>query len=119
MLYMYGWTERRNTLGCFTTSFWFPPPQNAALSTHCRASEGSPHTHTIIFSHGQDGIAYEFAEDFCPDADGPDGPFPDNQMGVSASQGSPLLKFDIDRFDLWPHEYLQERSELQVPGLQS
>ena len=60
-------------------------------------SEGSLHTYTVIFLHGRDSEAEEFAcEFFESEASGPEADrtltalFPDTQMGVSSSKSSPL-----------------------------
>lgn len=101
-----------------------------SLSLHTvRPSEGSPHTHTIIFLHGRDSEAEEFASGFSEfEASGPD----DDR---TLTPLSPIIRWSFpqanalrsERFDtnmsqwfgLWSLEALQERSELQVPSLQS
>ncbi|KAK0655318.1 Alpha/Beta hydrolase protein [Cercophora newfieldiana] len=72
--------------------------------------EGSPHTHTIILLHGRDSQASEFASEF----------FECEATGPEADRTLTAL-FPTVRwwFDMRSLEDVQERSELQVPGLQS
>jgi lysophospholipase-2 len=92
-------------------------------------SGGSPHTHTIIFLHGRDSEAEEFASEFLEsEASGPDADrtltalFPTIRWVFPQATALRSERFDTDMsqwFDMWSLEDLQERSELQVLGLQS
>ncbi|KAK1826038.1 phospholipase/Carboxylesterase [Podospora conica] len=92
-------------------------------------SEGSPHTHTIIFLHGRDSEAQEFASElFESEASGPDTDrtlpaiFPTIRWVFPQARALRSERFDTNMsqwFDMWSLEDVQERSELQVPGLQS
>ncbi|KAK0753370.1 Alpha/Beta hydrolase protein [Schizothecium vesticola] len=101
-----------------------------SLSLHTVGpSDGSPHTHTIIFLHGRDSEAKEFASEFFEsEASGPDADrtltalFPTTRWVFPQAKALRSERFDRDMsqwFDMWSLEDLQEGSELQVQGLRS
>ncbi|KAK3369582.1 Alpha/Beta hydrolase protein [Lasiosphaeria ovina] len=91
--------------------------------------EGCPHTHTIILLHGRDSQACEFASEFFEcEATGPEADrtltalFPTIRWVFPQARTLRSERFDCDMsqwFDIWSLEDVQERSELQVPGLRS
>jgi len=91
--------------------------------------EGSPHTHTIILLHGRDSQASEFASEFFEcEATGPEADrtltalFPTVRWVFPQAKTLRSERFDTEMsqwFDMWSLEDVQDRSELQVPGLQS
>ncbi|KAK3341844.1 Alpha/Beta hydrolase protein [Lasiosphaeria hispida] len=92
---------------------------------------GCVHTHTIILLHGRDSQACEFASEFfeCEATDAtPAGDrtltalFPTIRWVFPQARAIRSERFDADMpqwFDMWSLEDVQERSELQVPGLRS
>ncbi|KAM0250210.1 hypothetical protein ACHAQJ_008703 [Trichoderma viride] len=90
---------------------------------------GHSHTHTVILLHGRDSEAQEFASEFFEcEATGPETDrtlptlFPTVRWVFP--QAKPLYseRFNVEMsqwFDMWSVEDPQERSELQIPGLQS
>ncbi|KAM7191693.1 phospholipase/Carboxylesterase [Rhypophila sp. PSN 637] len=95
--------------------------------------EGSPHIHTIILLHGRDSQASEFASEFF-ESEATTGPEETDRRTLTAlfptvrwvfPQAKTLRSERFNNtdmsqwFDMWSLEDVQERSELQVPGLQS
>lgn len=82
------------------------------------------HTHTIIFLHGRDSVATDFASELFERqaSDGCTLPemfptfkwvFPSSKMRMSARFGTELSQW----FDIWSVEQPEERKDLQVEGL--
>lgn len=100
-----------------------------SLPTHVVGpKEGSKHTHTIILLHGRDSQADEFASEFFEcEATGPDEEdrtltalFPTVRWVFPQARTLRAERFDTDMsqwFDMWSLDDVQERSELQIPGL--
>jgi lysophospholipase II len=92
-------------------------------------TKGSPHTHTIILLHGRDSEACEFASEFFEcEATGTDADrtltalFPTIRWVFPQARTLRSERFHVDMpqwFDMWSLEDVQERSELQAPGLRS
>ncbi|KAI0473089.1 Phospholipase/carboxylesterase [Xylariaceae sp. FL0804] len=91
---------------------------------------GHPHTHTIIFLHGRDSEASEFAEElFESESSGPENQdrtlaalfpsirwvFPSAGMIQSERFGTPMSQW----FDMWSVENPEERKEIQQQGLRN
>ncbi|KAJ8066915.1 hypothetical protein OCU04_004300 [Sclerotinia nivalis] len=84
----------------------------------------SDHTHTIIFLHGRDSEAEEFASEFFESQASDDRTFaeilpgfkwvfPSSKMRLSARFESEMSQW----FDMWSVEEPQQRKELQINGL--
>lgn len=82
------------------------------------------HTHTIIFLHGRDSLASEFAEEFFESQASDDRTiqevfptikwiFPASRMRKSARFGADMSQW----FDIWSVEEPEEKEELQFEGL--
>lgn len=114
-----------------------PPPQQGQQFRPCytvNPREGLTHTHTIIFLHGRDSTAEEFASElFESEGTRPFGLPPTVRRGRTLPDLLPTVKwvfprapilrsarFGVDMsqwFDMWSAENPSERPELQVPGL--
>ena len=89
--------------------------------------EGSPHTHTVIFLHGRDSNAVEFASEFFEsEASGPEADrtmtslFPTIRWVFPQATTLRSARFNSDMsqwFDMWSLDNVQERSGMQVAGL--
>ncbi|OAR01618.1 hypothetical protein LLEC1_00463 [Akanthomyces lecanii] len=100
-------------------------------STHiCGPAEGQPHTHTIIFLHGRDSDAHEFADELFESEGSTDSAASEDRTlpGLLPTvrwvfPTAPLLhsqRFDTAMsqwFDMWAVEDPEVNSELQRPGL--
>lgn len=93
-------------------------------------ADGHAHSHTIIFLHGRDSIAAEFASElFESEASEPtDKPrtirdlFPTVRWVFPTAPVLRSARFDTDMsqwFDMWSTEDPDERPEIQVPGLRA
>ncbi|KAK4443563.1 alpha/beta-hydrolase [Podospora aff. communis PSN243] len=92
-------------------------------------TKGFPHTHTVILLHGRDSDACEFASEFFEcEASGTAADrtltalFPTIRWVFPQARSLRSERFDVDMsqwFDMWSLEDVQERSELQAPGLRS
>ncbi|RYP53442.1 hypothetical protein DL768_001587 [Monosporascus sp. mg162] len=101
------------------------------MSVKCHTvgpAEGHKHTHTVIFLHGRDSVAEEFADEFFEsEASGPETGdrillglfptirwvFPTAPLMHSERFGTTMSQW----FDMWSVEDPEEKSELQKPGL--
>lgn len=93
-------------------------------------AEGHAHTHTIIFLHGRDSTAAEFASElFESETSGPAGKprtfrdlFPTVRWVFPTAPVLQSARFETDMsqwFDMWSTEDPDERPELQLPGLRA
>lgn len=93
-------------------------------------ADGRAHTHTIIFLHGRDSTAAEFASElFESEASGPsDRPrtlrdlFPTVRWVFPTAPALRSARFETEMsqwFDMWSTEDPDERPELQLPGLRA
>lgn len=93
-------------------------------------AEGHGHTHTIIFLHGRDSAAAEFASElFESEASGPSGKprtlrdlFPTVRWVFPTAPVLRSARFETEMsqwFDMWSTEDPDERPEIQLPGLRA
>lgn len=82
------------------------------------------HTHTVIFLHGRDSTATEFAPDFFESQASDDRTlpeiFPIIKWVFPTAKHLRSLRFNTDMlqcFDMWATEDPNERDEIQVEGL--
>ncbi|RYO82771.1 hypothetical protein DL766_007983 [Monosporascus sp. MC13-8B] len=101
------------------------------MSVKCHTvhpAEGHKHTHTVIFLHGRDSVAENFADEFFEsEASGPETGdrtllglfptirwvFPTAPLMHSERFGTAMSQW----FDIWFVEDFEEKRELQKPGL--
>ncbi|KAK4210283.1 phospholipase/carboxylesterase [Rhypophila decipiens] len=93
--------------------------------------EGNPHTHTIIFLHGRDSVAKEFADELFESEASPS--TESTSTGLTLPDLLPTIKWVFPSapllhsarfnkemsqwFDMWSAQSPSERPELQIPGL--
>lgn len=92
--------------------------------THTVNPLGETHSHTIIFLHGRDSIASEFAEEFFESQASDDRTFPEIYPTIKwvfpASQIRRSARFESGMsqwFDIWSVEEPSTKKELQIDGL--
>lgn len=112
----------------------FKPRQLVPMesNTHiCGPAQGQPHTHTIIFLHGRDSVAHEFADELFESEGSIDSAPPEQDRTLPGLlptvrwvfPTAPLIhsqRFDTSMsqwFDMWAVEDPEVKSELQRDGL--
>lgn len=83
-----------------------------------------PHTHTIVFLHGRDSFASEFAEEFFESQASDDRTlpeiFPNIKWVFPVSKMRKSARFGVEMsqwFDMWSVEAPEEKLDLQIEGL--